>query len=346
MDVQSTLQELSMLPGPSGHESPVADRMVAFYTNVNATAYVDKFGNAIGERPCGKTGAKRVLLDAHMDEIGLIVTEVKEGFLRFASIGGIDPRILPNQAVTVLSDPPIPGLILSMPPHLQTAETQKHAYAIEDLWIDIGLPQEDAARTAPIGTAVVFQSDFTALQQEHWAGKALDNRAGLVAMLLAAHLLKDEVLDVDLLLMGSTREEVGGSGAAVGTFALAPDCCIIVDVTHGKTPDAPADETFPLGKGPAIGIGPNMTRWMTQRMQDKAKELSMPVQTEVMAGNTGTNAWHMQISREGIPCAVLSIPLRYMHTPNEVIRRSDLEQCATLLAAFVRDLGKEGRWNG
>lgn len=344
MDVQTILRDLTALPGPSGFESAVAAHMAAQFSRLVPEAYVDHFGNAVGIRLCGKPGAKRVLLDAHMDEIGLIVTEVKEGFLRFGPIGGVDPRILPNQTVTVLSDPPLPGVILCLPPHLQDSEAQKNAYAMEDLWIDLGLSQARAAELVPVGTPVVFQSDFARLQNEHWTGKAFDDRAGLATLLLAARLLQDEDLDIDLILLGSTREEISGSGAAVGTFSLQPDCCIVVDVTHGRTPDATPDETFPLGKGPAIGIGPNMSPWMTKRLFETAEAQKIPVQSEVMAGHSGTNAWYMQIAREGVPCAVLSIPLRYMHTPNEVICHSDLEQCATLLAAFLRDLGQEGRW--
>jgi endoglucanase len=130
----------------------------------------------------------------------------------------------------------------------------------------------------------------------------------------------------------------------VGTFALAPDCAIAVDVTHGKTPDGPKDETFALGKGPVIGIGPNMTRWMTDRLVEKAEELGFAWQPEVMTGHSGTNAWRMQIVREGVATAVLSIPLKYMHTPYEVIQTADIEDTGKLLAAFVEGLAGEGGW--
>ena len=148
--------------------------------------------------------------------------------------------------------------------------------------------------------------------------------------------------DVDLYIMGSTREETGGAGAMVGTCTIDPDFCVAVDVTHGATPDSGKGRAYDLGGGPAVAIGPNMTRWMTRRMLDKAQDLDIPVQKEVMGGDTGTNAWGMQICNEGIATAVLSLPLRYMHTPVEVVDLADLEQTAQLLAAFTRKLGEEG----
>ena len=173
-------------------------------------------------------------------------------------------------------------------------------------------------------------------------GKALDDRACFVALLRAAELLKDQALDVDLYLMGSTREETGGAGAMVGTFALEPDCCVAVDVTHGRTSDSGGAYTFALGGGPAIGVGPNMARWMTRRMVDKAKAKGIPYQLEVMEGSSGTNGWHMQISREGVATAVVSLPLKYMHSPVEVVDLGDVERLAALVAAFVESLGEEG----
>ena len=170
----------------------------------------------------------------------------------------------------------------------------------------------------------------------------MDDRSCFVTLLRMAELLQNEALDVDLYLMGSTREEISGAGAVTGTRAVAPDFCVAVDVTHGKTPDAPADRASIIGGGPAVGIGPNMTRWMTRRMLDKADELGIPVQKEVMEGPTGTNGWYMQICNEGIATSVVSLPLKYMHTPVEVLELEDIEQVARLLAAFAKGLGEEG----
>ena len=146
---------------------------------------------------------------------------------------------------------------------------------------------------------------------------------------------------MDLYVLGSVCEEVDSTGAVTAAYGVVPDLCAAVDVTHGASPDAPKDETFPLGGGPTIGLGPNCTQWMADRFRAKAEELSIPYSVEVMPGHSGTNGWPLQVSREGVATAVLSLPLRYMHTPIEVISRRDLEDLARLLAAFVEGIGEE-----
>ena len=344
MDFIPVLEQLSSLGGPSGFERPVAEAAAALLRPYMEETYIDRYGNVVGIRRCGLPGAKRLLLDAHLDEVGLIVTGIEKGFLRFRAIGGVDPRILPDRTVQILTDPVIAGVIACLPPHLQKEGDQNVAAPIDELWIDVGMSQEQAEKRIPIGTPVVYGAVFTKLQNGFVAGKALDDRACFAALLCAAEALQGKTLDVDLYLMGSTREEVNGSGAAVGTFALEPDCVIAVDVTHGRTPDGPKEETFVLGKGPVIGIGPNMTRWMADRLAKKAEALGYAWQPEVMTGHSGTNAWRMQIAREGVAAAVLSVPLKYMHTPYEVIQTADLEATGQLLAAFTEGLAGEGRW--
>ncbi len=142
-------------------------------------------------------------------------------------------------------------------------------------------------------------------------------------------------------MVGSTPEETHSTGAITAAYGVIPDLCVAVDVTHGDSPDASKNETFPLGKGPTIGVGPVCARWMGERLKEKARELDLAVQTEVMAGRTGTNGDELQISREGVATAVLSVPLRYMHTPVETVHRKDLENAARLLAAFVEGIGEE-----
>ena len=145
--------------------------------------------------------------------------------------------------------------------------------------MDVGLSQTEAERAVPVGTPMVYRGGCFALGEDQMYGKSMDDRSCFVTLLRAAELLRDRELDVDLYLLGSTREEVSGAGATVGTWAVQPDFCVAVDVTHGKTPDGPADKAFAIGGGPAIGVGPNMTRWMTNRMLAKAKERQIPLPT-------------------------------------------------------------------
>ena len=342
MEMRQALERLSAVPGPSGFEGHAAALAAELLGPLVDEVSIDRMGNVIGVRRCGRPGAKRLLLDAHLDEIGLMVTGVEDGFLHFRTIGGVDPRMLPDRELTVLTDPPILGVVACLPPHVQKAGDSKKSIPISDLRIDVGMSQEEAERAVPVGTPVVFRGGCTPLGEGKLCGKAMDDRACFVTLLRCAQLLRDKPLDVDVYFMGSTMEETSSAGAKTGTFALEPDWCVAVDVTHGKTPDAsPKDYTLVLGEGPVIGVGPNCTRWMTERLKAKARALELSYQLEVMPGHSGTNAWYLQISREGVATAVLSLPLRYMHSPIEVLDWKDVEGVAALLAAFARDLGKE-----
>ena len=334
--MRQALERLCTCTAPSGFEGPAAAVAAELLRPLVDEVSIDRMGNVLGVRRSKTPGAPKLLLDAHLDEIGLIVTGVEDGFLRFRSIGGVDPRMLPGRELVVLTDPPLRGLVAC-----PAGGDENKSVPLNELYVDVGLSQEEAERAVPVGTPMVYRAGCFPLGEDQMCGKSMDDRACFVTLLRAAELLRDKELDVELHILGSTREEVSGAGAVVGTWAVAPDFCVAVDVTHGKTPDGPADKTFELGGGPAIGVGPNMTRWMTERMIDKAKEHGIPYQMEIMSGNTGTNGWEMQISREGVATSVLSLPLKYMHTPVETLSLADMEGVAQLLAAFVEHLGKE-----
>ena len=334
--MRQALERLCTCTAPSGFEAPAAAVAAELLRPLVDEVSIDRMGNVLGVRRSKTPGAPKLLLDAHLDEIGLIVTGVEDGFLRFRSIGGVDPRMLPGRELVVLTDPPLRGLVAC-----PAGDDEDKSVPLNELYVDVGLSQEEAERAIPVGTPMVYRAGCFPLGEEQMCGKSMDDRACFVTLLRAAELLRDRELDVELHIMGSTREEVSGAGAVVGTWAVAPDFCVAVDVTHGKTPDGPADKTFALGGGPAIGVGPNMTRWMTERMIAKAREHGIPYQLEIMSGHTGTNGWEMQISREGVATSVLSLPLKYMHTPVETLSLADMEGVAQLLAAFVENLGKE-----
>lgn len=340
MDIDTTLAALCACSGPSGRETEVAKLAVNLLRPLVDDVWMDRFGNVVGVRRCGVENVPRVVLDAHLDEVGLLITGAEEGFLKFRAVGGIDPRMLPNREVTILTEPVQFGLIAVLPPHVQKPGDSNKSLPLEDLRIDAGLTQEEGEKL--VGTFAVPRGGLQRHLNNVVSGKALDDRAGFAALLRAAEMLQDIVLDVDLYIMGSTREETGGSGALVGSFAVQPDCFIAVDVTHARTPDGPKDETFPAGKGPVIGIGPNMTRWMTNRLIEKAEQNGLEWIPEVMTGHSGTNAWRVQTAREGIATGVVSLPLKYMHSPVETLNLNDLEAVASLLAAFVKNLGREG----
>lgn len=211
---------------------------------------------------------------------------------------------------------------------------------IKELCIDVGLSQEEAKKRIPVGTPAAYRGGCAPLGEDLLCGKALDDRAGFAVLLDVLERLQGKELDVDLYVLGSTQEETHSTGAVTAAYEIAPQLCVAVDVTHGDTPDGPKHETFKLGGGPVIGVGPNCARSLSGRLKELAGELEMPIQIEVMASSSGTNAWPIQVSREGVATAVLSIPERYMHTPVEVVNKKDLEDAARLLAACVESLGE------
>ena len=340
MNYEQMLSRLCALSGPSGFESEVAEAAAELLRPLTDEVYITRLGSVAGVRRCGREDAPGLLLDAHLDEIGFIVTGHEEGFLRFAPLGGVDPRMLPDREMVILTEPPIYGVVACLPPHVQSGEDMDKSLPIKDLFLDAGLSQEAAQKKIPIGTPATYRGGCAPLGADLLCGKALDDRAGFAVLLDVLERLKGKELPVDLYVLGSTQEETHSSGAITAAYEIAPNLCVAVDVTHGDSPDASKNETFKLGGGPVIGVGPNCARSLSGRLKELAGELDMPVQIEVMSGSSGTNAWPIQVSREGVATAVLSIPERYMHTPVEVVHRKDLVDTAKLLAAYVESLGE------
>ena len=339
MELEGILGRLSAIGAPSGFERPAALAAKELLESLLDEVWIDRLGSVVGVRRCGKPGAKKLLLDAHLDEVGLTVTGVKDGFLRFAAIG-VDARMLPDREVTVLTEPPMLGVVACLPPHVLPAEDREKAPELKDMFVDVGLTQEEAERRIPLGTPMVFRSEFIRLGERQVCGKALDDRSCFAVLLRGLELLRGRELDVDLYVLGSVCEETNSSGATVAVQTLAPDFCVAVDVTHGRTPDSGKDETFVVGGGPVVGIGPNATRWMTRKLLNTARREGIPVQKEIMERSSGTNGWEMQICNEGVATAVLSLALKYMHTPVETLDLSDVESTARLLSAFVLSFEK------
>lgn len=341
LEIFETLKTLCALPAVSGFEPKAAETVADMLRPYCSEVSVDVHGNVLARKSCGKPDAPTILLDAHLDQIGFLVTDVLEGgFLRFAPVGGVDPRMLLAGEVTILAEEPLFGVVSCLPPHLLKAGEQDNAVPVDEMLIDTGLL--NAKEKIAIGTPIVFAGEPVRLAGDCVSGKSLDDRAGIAAILSAMERLAGEKsLRCDVAVLISAQEEVTGLGAATGTFAVQPSFAIAVDVSHAKTPDAPAEGVFEYGGGPLIGVGPNLHRGLTTAIQKTAKAEDIHYQTEVMEGNTGTNAWTMQIVAHGVATALLSIPLRYMHTPIEAIRLSDLTDTADLIYQFVRKFDGE-----
>jgi len=347
MDTVALLKRLTETVGLSGYETPVRalikDELSPFADEVRA----DKMGNlvALKRATTGDTDApraRRIMLAAHMDEIGLMVTDVEEGFLRVARVGGVDARLLSAQPVTVHGSVggkhTLPGVVASVPPHLLREQDRSKVTPTKDLFIDVGLPPEQVAAQVRVGDLVSFRQELLELKGGLVTGKAMDNRASVAAVVLCLELLSKMHHAWDVYAVTTVQEEVGLFGAATSAFGVAPDVAIAIDVTWAEQPGVSNNETFPMGKGPTIGVGPNFHPTLRQDLENAAKEQEIPYHIEPMPGFSGTDAWAIQISREGIPTALLSIPSRYMHSPVEVVALKDVERTARLMAHFIAGL--------
>lgn len=337
------LAELSETPAPSGHEQKLARRVAAELEACADTVRTDALGNVIARRSgSGTDTPPKLMIAAHMDEIGLIVTKVEDdGFLRFAPIGGIDPRTLAAQEVTVLTEPPLPGFIGVKPPHLLPEDERDKTVPIEDMFIDTGLSPDEARRRVRPGDVAVIRRAFTRLLGTRAAGKALDNRAGVAAMLEAMNLLSGLRHAADVYAVATVQEEVGLRGAMVSAYGIVPDAAIAVDVGFGAAPGLPEDDVIKMGRGPAIALGANVHPQLHELLVETARLHGIPHQIEPMPAGSGTDAWAVQVVRSGVPTAVVSIPLRYMHSSVEVVDIEDVRNTARLLAHTAAALREE-----
>lgn len=279
------------------------------------------------------------LLDAHTDEIGLIVTSVTdEGFLKFSASGGVDRRFLPASEVLVLAKEQLRGVICALPPHLRS-ESDKKPGKITELAVDVGLPAGEAARLVSPGDRIVFRHSFDTLCGSRISSNCLDDRCGVAALLLAIDKLKDVPAKITVML--SAQEEVGTRGAKAGAFTVQADEAIVVDVSFGYSPQCSKDECGLISGGAMIGYSPVLDRGISKRLSECAKKNGIPHQADVMNSRTGTNADVIALSKGGVKCGLISIPLRYMHTPCEVIDIKDVESTAGLIAAYIRERAGE-----
>jgi len=335
------LTGLSAAIGPAGAEGSAA-RLAMELLSDYAPIRTDALGSVVAELG-DPDAAEHILLDAHIDEIGMIVTSVDEaGFVHVDHCGGADRRTLVGAEVYVLGTRKLSGVVCSIPPHL-ASQLDGKAPAWDKLYVDIGFPGDQAQKLVPPGSRVVVKSKPYHLLGDRVSGKALDNRAGAAALIRTVELLVSEnhPIPCRLTVLLSSREEVGGQGASAAAFASRPTQAVVVDVSFATQPGVSADKAGELGKGPMIGISPCLDHAISNRLMALADELDIPWQSEVMGGRSGTNADNIAVSREGIRCGLVSIPQRNMHSAAEIVDINDIEATAQLLARYVRTGGIE-----
>ncbi|MFH1184800.1 MAG: M42 family peptidase [Chloroflexota bacterium] len=338
-DILPFLKSLISVAGLSAYEDPVLQLIKKEWvplvdemsTSRIGSLQALKRGSARGKRPA-------IMIATHMDAIGLMVTRIVEGVLQVEEIGGVDARILPGTPVLVHGRRALPGVV-AIPPLLALPEDKRAGpVGLRNLIVDVGLPPATVQALVRVGDLISFDTKPVELAGETLSGHTLDNRASVAALTVCLEELKKKEHAWDVWAVATVQEEETLGGAATSAFELHPDLAVAIDVAHAKGPGSDSWQTVGLGKGPALGWGANLHPFLYKRLEELAKKLEIPFSVDLAPEHTGTDAYAMQVAREGIPSMLLSIPLRYMHTPVEVIAIKDVQRVGRLLAEFISGL--------
>ena len=341
-DSLAFLERLVNAPSPSGFEQP-AQKVVREYVSQYADEVAtDVMGNLIASlNPAGKP---RVMLAGHCDEVGFMVRYIsEEGFIHFAPIGGVDAQLVPGQKVHLhTSRGAVLGVVGKKAIHMMEAEERKKVLQFHQQWIDIGArSRAEAEKRVSIGDPITFAATFERLQGALVVARGFDDKMGSFVVVEALRLASGRKLKAALFAVSTVQEEVGLRGATTSAFSLAPEVAVAVDVTHGTDyPDADKKRfgEVKLGAGPVLHRGANMNPMVGERLVAAAKKARLRHQKIGVPAASGTDAWAIQLARGGVATGLVSVPLRYMHTPVEVLHLKDLAAAAELLATFVADL--------
>lgn len=338
METKEILKRLCSERGVSGRENEMLG-IIRSLTGAFADE-IKQLPNGTVIARIGRTDSKRhIMLDAHLDRIGLIVTDInEEGFLKVYPVGGMDMRSLAGAVVSVMGKEEIKGVICTLPPHLVKKE---EGMTKDDLWIDTGLPAGKVRELFSQGDTASVCCSFRELLGNKVTAPALDNRAGCAVIIRAAQLMLGKLHDTELSLVFSSQEETNESGAASAAFVLEPDEAVVVDVGFAKQEGVSAGQCGELGRGPVISIAPVLSRKVTDGLISAAGRLGISCDFEVDGGGTGTNADRIAVTAGGIPCAVISVPEKNMHTRTEIVSLDDIENTAAVIAEYIT--GGEGK---
>lgn len=339
--MQNIIKKLSDLRGASGHEYRINKEIASMFEPYCDEVRIDALGSVIAYKSCGKENAPKVMLEAHMDEIGLVVNSITdEGYIRFSNLGGVDPRILPSSEVIVHGKEDLEGIV-GMPPSI-FGDADK-SYKIKELAIDTGLDADTVKSIVSVGDSITLPQSVGALGDSQFSSKTMDDRASVAAILKVMMDLQDCDLNCDIYAVAAVQEEVGCRGGKTTSFGIMPDMAIAIDVTHGITPDN-SYNAIEVGTGTAMSKGPNIHPKLVERLEKTAIDNEIPYNIEIDGGATGTDAWEIQVSGGGIPVALMSIPLKYMHTSVETLAISDVLDTARVITEFVKGLEGDTSW--
>lgn len=339
IDLLEFLKKMLTAPGLSGYESPIREILQEVWAPLTDELSVSKIGSLHGlKRGQGDAPRRKVMISAHMDAIGMMVTHIQDSFIRITEIGGIDHRILPGQPVIVHGREELPGVVVQPPGHLLPESVGDGPVEMKYLLVDVGLRPDELAKKVRVGDIVSYAQTPLELTGEALAGHTLDNRVSVAATTLCLEALQNRFHDWDVWAVASAQEEETLGGAFTSPFDIQPDIAIVIDVCFAKGPGASDWSSLPFGEGVGLGYGPNIHPALYDAFEKKAKELEIPYHRDLMPKMSGTDAMAVQIVAEGIPCAVIGIPLRYMHTPVETVSLKDIRRAGRVMAEFIADL--------
>ena len=337
-NLKESIVSLCSVMSVSGFECRAEDELRETIGKEFDEMTTDAVGNHVFWKRSGKVDAPCVLIDTHFDEIGMMVTEVCEGgFLRLTSIGGLSPSVLQAADVVVYGNEPIRGVIISTPPHLRSGKSDELP-DVDDLMVDTGYSKEELEKLVPCGTPVGFAPEYSEMANGTLAGKSFDNKACAAIAAYALSTLSREEMVADVALLFSSFEEtsrVGGAGPAA--YGIDPDYAMVIDVNLAVIPDAPKSETVPLRGGVSLSLSAATDLSLTRMTQTLCKEKEIAHTMVAAPSSTGTNATTVNLVGSGIPTVDVGLPLRNMHTYNEVIAMDDAESLCSLIRAFVCD---------
>lgn len=338
--IYDNLKLLCEADGVSGLEHEAASIAAKLLSNYTSDIKIDDFQNVIGYIKSKKADAKTILLDAHIDEIGMIVTDIDDkGYIKFSNCGGVDRRTLAAQVVIIHGKKKITGVIGSKPPHIQSKEEANKISKIDDMFIDVGFSKEESLNFISLGDRITISSKMEKLLNNKVSCKAMDDRCGVTAILYALELLKNEDLNINLAILFSSKEECGAHGVKTAAYSIAPDIAIAVDVSFAMTSDSSAHKCGKMSNGVMIGYHATLDNNLSNTMVTLAKENNIPYQLEIMSGSdTGTNADNIITTKTGVKTSCLSIPIRYMHTTIETLDLNDIIKTSKLIESFVKSL--------
>ncbi|MGE5124245.1 MAG: M20/M25/M40 family metallo-hydrolase [Acidobacteriaceae bacterium] len=341
-DIAQFLKEIISAPGISGYESALHPLIEKAWSPVTDKITYSKLGSLHGlQRGTGLEPRKSILVAAHLDAIGLMVSAIVDGFLRVTTIGGIDARVLPGQMVTVHGRKDLPGMLVASPVRLLPSSVQGATIPLEYILVDVGLLPEDVAQLVRVGDTISFAQQPVDTAGGTLVGHTLDNRASVAALTHCLELLHARPHPWDVWAVATVQEEVTMGGGLTSAFQLQPSLAVAIDVTFGTSPNVPGHLSFPLGKGPTLEWGPDIHPFLCKSLKALAEQLDIPISLEPTPRHSGTDAYMMQIAGAGIPTAVIGIPLRYMHTPVEMIALKDIMRAGRLIAEFIAQLGED-----